>query len=149
MKGGGERARLEHNLQCRREHCITSWMRWQINQESQSVFVTCLATQLHFTRSTCISHAQPYSALPPRLKYQHDFTGPMLEAGPALGGENTGAKTLRGTDSKATHSYAMRKSVGGGLSFCTSRKILGSQVSFPICLAQFLHLYLTSTVVDI
>lgn len=54
MKGGGERARLERNLQCRGEHCIASQMRWQINQESQSVFVTCLATQLHFSRSTLL-----------------------------------------------------------------------------------------------
>jgi len=70
MRGGGERARLEHNLQCRREHCITSRMQWQINQESQSVFVTCLATQLHFTRSALLGSSST-AEIPARLYRSH------------------------------------------------------------------------------
>lgn len=84
LKGAGERARREHNLQCRREHCITSRVRWQINQESQSAFVTCLATQ------------QRFSTLPSSLSTPEkpaELYVSLVKTGPALGGENTGART--------------------------------------------------------
>lgn len=110
-EGGRDRARLEHDLQCRREHCITSRLRWQSHQESRSVFATRLAAQL-----------QLRSTRPALLRSSSAPETPAWLCRPQVRSISfSGRWKHRRTEGRHVHCCVCRgMSLWGGLYFCSS-----------------------------